>query len=256
MSLRRILLASAVGTALLLVPMLAFGQSGDFGGEERTESLTYKGVTANARTRPENHTLNRNPRVPGWGGCVPSSVRTAALHAGVPAEDVERFWQIALERVGRGGTDPNLLAEMLREGMPNEKWTNYLDSDPESMRAALDRLSAEGHCIAGTMGWGELYGPGRKIAHYVNVDHFSTADDLACVEDNNDPAGVYRWMPSGEYLARCVQGGGWIFALSRLPFVAQVVFVAVPLALAAALLILASSLLVARLAPSLAEPSL
>lgn len=255
MRLPRILIASALGTAVVLLPLLAFGQSGDFGGEERTESLTYHGVRANALTRPEDHTRNQNPRVPGWGGCVPSSVRTAALHAGVPAADVERFWRIALERVGRGGTDPNLLAEMLKEGMPRETWTNYLDHDPETMRAALDRLSAEGHCIAGTMGWGELYGPGRRIAHFVNVDHFSSADDLACVEDNNDPAGVFRWMPSGEYLARCVEGGAWIFAFSRLPFVAQVVLVAVPLALAAALLILASSLLVARLAPP-AEPSL
>jgi hypothetical protein len=57
----------------------------------------------------------------------------------------------------------------------------------------------------------------------VNVNHFSSDDDLACVEDNNDPPGVYRWMPAKEYLARCMSGGqGWVFAFTRLPVVVQV----------------------------------
>lgn len=225
---------------LLLTPTLASGQNFGPANEEKTDSLTYRGVEANAQTRPENHTMNRNPRLPGWGGCVPSSVRTAALHAGIPRDQIDHFWAIAQERVGVGGTGPELLAQMVREAFPGEKWTSYLGSNPADVRRVLDTLSGQGHVLSATMGWGELYGPGRRIAHYVNVDHFSSEDDLACVEDNNDPAGVYRWMPSSEYLARCLSGGqAWIFSFERLPVVVQL---AALFLFAATILLLASSL--------------
>lgn len=227
-------------SALLLAPATVFGQA----REEKTNSLTYRGVDANAQTDPANHTMNRHPTVPRWGGCCPSSVRTAALHAGLPRDEIDRFWAIAQRKVGVGGTHPELLAVMLYEAFgESEPWISYLSSNPEEVRDTLDKLSARGICIAGTMGWGapELYGS-QRIAHMVNVPHFSTADDLACVEDNNDPPGVYRWMSSSEYLARCVAGGqAWVFAFTR----ERPVMVAASAALllfAAAILLLASSL--------------
>lgn len=226
---------------LLLAPSPAFGQA----REEKTNSLTYHGVEANAQTLPENHTMNRNPSVPGWGGCVPSSARTAALHAGIPRDQIDHFWEIAQRKVGVGGTGPELLASMLYEAYgKDEPWISYLSSNPDEVRDTLDKLSAKGYCISGTMGWGDpaLYG-NRRIAHMVNVVHFSSDDDLACVEDNNDPPGVFRWMLSGEYVARCVSGGqAWLHAFTREhPIVTAAV--ASLLLFATALLLLASSLL-------------
>lgn len=240
LSTRRVCLTTLLVVATVLLGEIAFGQSRDF-REEKTDSLTYRGVEANAQTDPANHTMNRHPSVPGWGGCVPSSVRTAALHAGVPRDRVDEFWRVAQERVGVGGTDPQLLAEMVRQAFgDDEEWISVVDTDPGVVRKALATLSAAGHQLCATMGWGELYGP-RRIAHMVNVNHYSEDDDLACVEDNNDPPGVYRWMPASEYLARCMSGGqGWVFSFTRLPVVAQV---ALMLLLAAAILLLASSAL-------------
>lgn len=85
-----------------------------------------------------------------------------------------------------------------------------------------------------------LYG-NRKIAHWVNYNHISKSDNLVCVEDNNDPPGVHRWMPYAEGIRRIVEGGNWVFAFRNLPAAAQVAcFV-----LAATLLILASALALA-----------
>lgn len=236
-----------LAVALLLVPALAQAQTPNFGGEERTESLTYKGVRANAQTKPENHTRNRNPNIPGWGGCVPSSVRTAALHAGIPRDQIDHFWEIAQREVGVGGTDPQMLASMLRRAFPDEKWVSYVGSDPAEVRRVYDELSAKGYLVCSTMAWGapELYG-NRRIAHMVSDPHFSTKDDLACVEDNNDPPGVYRWMPSSERLKRALGGGqAWLFAFTRLPPAVQGSAVVVLLLIAAALFFFAASLVLA-----------
>lgn len=233
---KRFLLTSA----LLLAPAVAFGQA----REEKTNSLTYHGVDANAQTDPANHTMNRHPTIRGWGGCCPSSVRTAALHAGLDPDKIDHFWEIAQRKVGVGGTNPELLAVMLYEAFgEDEPWVSFLSSNPDEVRDTLDKLSARGICIAGTMGWGapELYG-NQRISHMVDVPHFSTADDLACVEDNNDPPGVYRWMTSSEYLARCIAGGqAWIFAFTR-EHPAIAVASGVLLLFAASILLLAASL--------------
>lgn len=236
-----------VAVLLLFVPSAGQAQTPNFGGEERTESLTYKGVRANAQTKPENHTRNRHPTIPMWGGCVPSSVRTAALHAGIPRDQIDKFWRIAQRRVGVNGTDPNLLAAMLREAFPpSEGWISYTGSDPAEVQRVYDKLSAKGYLVCSTMGWGALYG-NRKIAHMVSDPHYSSKDGVAAVEDNNDPPGVYRWMPTRERLARALSGGqAWIFAFTRQPPLVQVEQLALAAAfaaLAAAILLFATSVL-------------
>lgn len=243
MTCKRLVIWVVIGWALAFIPLLSvFGQTPNFGGEERTESLTHEGVEANAQTLPENHTRNLNPRVPGWGGCVPSSVRTAALHAGIDRDEVDKFWEIAQKRVGVNGTDPQMLAEMVREAFPDRKWISYTGSDPAEVQRVYDELSAKGYLVCSTMGWGALYGQ-RRIAHMVNDPHYSSSDGIACVEDNNDPAGVFRWMPAKERLSRALGGGqAWIFAFTELPFVAQVAAIVI---VAATILFMASSLLLA-----------
>lgn len=236
---------AGVAAILAFVPILARGQTPDFGGEEKTESLTYNGVRANAQTKPENHTRNRNPNVPGWGGCVPSSVRTAALHAGIPRDQIDKFWAIAQRRVGVGGTDPNLLAEMLRQAFPpSEGWISYTGADPAEVQRVYDKLSAKGYLVCSTMGWGAAYR--GKIAHMVSDPHYSSKDGVAAVEDNNDPPGVYRWMPAKERLARAMSGGqAWLFAFTRQPpsvLVDQLALGAAFAALAAAVVVFATSL--------------
>lgn len=240
MNVRRIAIGVAVGVVLALVPALVFGQGP--GGEVKTESLTYRGVRANAQTDPKNHTMNRNPRVPMWGGCVPSSGKTAALHAGVPKDKIDAFWSLAQRRVGVNGTSPTMLAEMLYATMPDEKWISYVGNDP----SVADRLSDKGYLLGGTMAFGDpaLYG-NQRIAHMVNWNHFSKADNLACVEDNNDKPGIHRWMPYAEGVRRMFDGGqGWVFAFTRLPLNAK----ASLLILSAALLFFAAGMLIAALA--------
>jgi len=197
---------------IALAPCRLWAQTPNFGGEEKTRSLTYRGVTANAQTDPANHTRNRHPTNPRWGGCVPSSVRTAALYAGIPADEIEKFWEIAQREVGTNGTHPQMLENMVRRAFPNRKWVSYVGTNPDEVERVYNQLSSQGFLVNSTMGWGELYGQ-QIIAHMVSDPHFSTKDGYACVEDNNDEPGVYRWMPAKERLARAMSGGqAWLFA--------------------------------------------
>ena len=237
---------------VLCVPTLASAQPPNFGGEQKTSSLTHRGIRANAQTRIEDHTRNLNPNVPGWGGCVPSSVRTAALHAGIPRDRIDHFWEIAQRRVGVGGTDPQLLSSMLYEAYgKDEPWTSFVGSDPGEVRRVYDALSAKGYLVCSTMGWGELY-KNQRIAHMVSDPHFDSKRNLACVEDNNDPPGVFRWMPATERLKRSLGGGqAWLFAFTREhPAAVQGAAAAAVLIVAAALFFFASSLLLAGRAVS------
>lgn len=100
--------------AVLALALTAHGQTPDRRGEVVTREPTYGGEVASAPIPPSMHTRNVNPGHPGWGGCVPSSVRTNALYQGVPREDVDRFWETAKRRVGVSGTGPDLLIDMVR----------------------------------------------------------------------------------------------------------------------------------------------
>lgn len=191
---------------LLALPTFALGQT-----EVRTDKPEYQGTRANAPVPPSMHTRNHNPNMPGWGGCVPSSVRTAALYAGVPRHQVDAFWAEAQRRVGHGGTNPQLLADMLRRTMPDEKYYSYLG--PESDRV-LSALSARGVVICSTMNTGDLYG-GRPIHHWVNPIHYESGGK-ACYVDNNDP-GFYHWLPASTFARRALDGGqAWIFCFTRM----------------------------------------
>lgn len=180
--------------------------------EVRTTVPEYAGTRANAPVPPSMHTANRNAIThdPMWGGCVPSSVRTAALYHGIPAEKVDAFWHEAQRRVGRGGTNPQLLAEMLRMTMPDEKYYSYIGADADRV---LNAVSARGALACSTMSTGDQYG-GRPIHHWVNVAHYESGK-RACFVDNNDP-GFFHWLDAPVFARRAVdQGVAWIFCFTR-----------------------------------------
>jgi|GEM_PF-2793635 len=221
---------------ILACPGVTWAQTPNFGGEQKTSSLTYRGVTANAQTLPENHTMNRHPTNPQWGGCVPSSVKTAALYAGIPRDEIDKFWAIAQQEVGVNGTHPQMLENMVRRAFPHRKWVSYVGTNPDEVERVYDRLSGQGLLVCSTMGWGELYGQ-RLIAHMVSDPHYSSKDGVACVEDNNDDPGIYRWMPAKERLARAMSGGqAWLFAFVEQASAATAAAVVVIIAATAAVI--------------------
>lgn len=177
--------------------------------EVRTAVPEYDGTKANAPVPASMHTWNHNPRLPMWGGCVPSSVRTAALYHGVPAENVDEFWHLAQQRVGIGGTNPQLLAEMLRMTMPEEKYYEYIGVDADRV---LNAISAKGALACSTMNTGDQY-RGKRIHHWVNVAHYETGK-RACFVDNNDP-GFFHWLDASVFSRRTLDPQAWIFAFTR-----------------------------------------
>jgi hypothetical protein len=212
---------------------LAFGQGLDGRREQVTRAPEYRGTRANAPVPPEMHTANKNAitRDPMWGGCVPSSTRTAALFAGVPRALIDAYWDLAQRTVGRAGTGPDLQADMLQRTMPHEPWTQYIG--PEPLRA-LAEMSSKGYAMCSTMSWGDMYQ--GMIHHWVTPIHFDPAADLACFIDNNDP-GQYHWTTAREFAARAVDNGiAWVFAFTRAHPAATAT-----LAIAAAILLLASA---------------
>lgn len=198
----------ALAIALALASF-ASAQSPDRRGEVVTRVPEYAGERASAPIPPQFHTRNVNPGHPGWGGCVPSSLRTNALYQGVPREDVDRFWELAKRRVGVTGTGPDLLIDLVRQGMPRERYLSSLEDNP----AVLDHLSRAGYPIGSTMGWGQGYN--GRISHMISLVHFRQGG-RACVVDSNFP-GEYHWMPAAEYTARWRANGHWAFILTRLP---------------------------------------
>lgn len=177
--------------------------------EVRTAVPEYDGTRANAPVPPSMHTHNVNPGHPGWGGCVPSSVRTAALYHGVPAEQVDAFWHLAQRRVGVGGTNPQLLAEMLRTTMPEEKYYEYIGVDADRV---LNAISAKGALACSTMNTGDQY-RSKRIHHWVNVAHYASGG-RACFVDNNDP-GFFHWLDAGVFARRTLDPQAWIFCFTR-----------------------------------------
>lgn len=194
--------------AALTVVMLS---AATFGDEVRLARPEYRGERANAPVPPSMHTRNVNPLKPMWGGCAPSSARTAALYHGVPRGQVDHFWRLAQDRVGIGGTNPQMLHAMLRESMPREKYFEYFGGDADRV---LNSLSAKGRLICSWMNTGAQYGY-RPIAHWVNVAHYKSGG-MACFVDNND-VGFYHWLPAREMANRAMAAPGqtWIFCFTR-----------------------------------------
>ncbi|MDR3634324.1 MAG: hypothetical protein P4L84_11015 [Isosphaeraceae bacterium] len=173
------------------------------------------GETASAPIAPKFHTRNVNPRLPGWGGCFPSSVKTNAQYAGVPQADVDRFWAAAQREIGKNGSTINDMVNMIRRTMPKEKYFASTEADPR----ILDTLSRKGVAVASTMGWGERYvdqfGRPIRISHAISLAHYREGA-RACVVDSNFP-GEFFWMPAAEYAARWLANGHLALALTRLP---------------------------------------
>lgn len=241
--------------AVVLACAPAAAQTPDFGGEVAVRTLD--GLRVNARTDPANHTRNRNALTndPMWGGCAPSSVRTALLYSGVDPVEVERFWQLAQRRIGRGGTSPDMMGQMLREIFGDRlKWVSYVGYDT----SILDDWSAKGYLLCGTMAWGRQYRQ-QIIAHMVNYPHVARGEKCV-IEDNNDEASLWRIVPDVEAYARWKGNGpGWVLAITQLPprILRRPTNLAEMLILGTSVLLTASSavVIVSRLQPQPRFPS-
>jgi hypothetical protein len=191
-------------------PSLLFAQSPDARGEVALTSPSYQGTEANAPIPAEMHIRNEGGS-DGQGLCVIASSIINGEYQGVPGiaglGKESPLWEAAKRRPG--GYFPEKLTKLIDEVLPEEKYANYLQSDP----SILHRLSAEGYAIGATMNTGQLYNY-QHIAHMISLNHYQT-DKWACVVDNNDP-GKYHWMPAKEFDHRWTDGGtGWAFVWTR-----------------------------------------
>lgn len=232
---KRIALVSLLATAAILLGSLCFGQEPDRRGEVALPTPEYRGVRASAPIPPEYHLKNEGGS-DGSGLCVIASAVINGSYQGVPGlaggKD-SALWKTAKSRPG--GYYPEKLEKLIREVMPDEKWTSYSGQDA----TVLDTLSRKGLPIGATMNTGALY-QYQPIHHMISLVHYRTGE-TACVVDNNDP-GLYHWMPAQEFANRWIDGGeGWAFAWSRLPAAARAAISLV--ILASALLLLASAAL-------------
>ena len=221
--------------AFRLIGSACLGQEPDHRGEVSTRTPDYRGVKASAAIAPELHIKNEGGS-DGSGLCVIASILVNGRYQGVPGlqggKDSE-LWKTAKSRPG--GYYPEKLEKLLREVLPEEKWTSISTDDP----TVLDTLSRKGLPIGATMNTGALYNY-QTIHHMISLAEYRTGG-LACVIDNNDP-GVYHWMPAEEFARRWIDGGeGWAFAWSRIPTALKISLVIV----AAALLLVAATVLAA-----------
>lgn len=218
--------------AILCLAAPAAAQQPDRRGEVALAEPSYKGATANAPIPPEQHVRNEGGSN-GAGLCVIASILANGRYQGVPGLEQGKqsdLWRAAKARPG--GYAPEKLARLLQQVMPEEKYASYVGTDT----GVLDRLSKQGYPIGATMNTGQLYRY-MPIHHMISLVHYSKADGLACVVDNNDP-GKYRWMPASEFDRRWIDGAnGWAWIWTRLPIRALTDWLTAPVLLLAAAIV-------------------
>lgn len=113
-----------------------------------------------------------------------------------------------------GGGWPEKVDKMVSKYAPGITYLQYQGNDPTLLKLALKT----GRMPAVTYGYSPRYGGSGRIAHMVNLVHFS--DKWTAVLDNNFPGeNNYEWMAPVEFVRRWkLGGGGWaVFLLAPPP---------------------------------------
>lgn len=203
-------------------------QDPDSRGEYVILNPSLSGRSVNAPIPNEIHVRNEGGS-DGAGLCVISSVLANGMSQGVPGLNIagrdERsgqlvagkgstLWRTAKARPG--GYGPEKLAELVEEVMPGEKYASFVGRDT----SILETLSSRGYRVGVTMNTGKQYNY-MPIHHMVSLEHYSAANNVAMVADNNDP-GKHHVMPATEFNRRWIDGGdGWAWVWTRKPMSAD-----------------------------------
>jgi hypothetical protein len=190
---------------LLITPATASAQTPDRRGEVATPTPEYRGVSADAPIPTRLHFHNEGGSDDA-GLCVICSVVFNGGMQGIGDLDrgkLSELWRAAKARPG--GYSPGKLAELLKEVMPDAKWSSFETADPSFLAA----LVAKGIPVGVTQNTGALY-QYQRIHHMVSLSHYEP-QGWSCIVDNNDP-GQFHWMPTTEFNRRFPDGGvGWAF---------------------------------------------
>lgn len=224
MSVRRVIRGVLAGFVLVVVPVLAFGQTPDHRGEVTVDQPTYRGIKASAPIPPELHVRNEGGS-DGAGLCVISSLLANGRYQKVPGlgsyapttlgqggKD-SRLWRLAKSRPG--GYSPDKAKALAAEALPGELYASLVGTGTAEDFEMIEQLSKAGYPIGMTMNTAALYGY-RPIHHMVSWPQFRRSG-YSCFVDNNKP-GVFSWIPSAEAMRRAVDMGMvWAWVWTRKP---------------------------------------